>query len=404
MPLLCLIAVVLFSLMLSHRAYASVSALLEIKLGPSAKIYGLTASDSLGKKTGTLKEFAESVITANTTSYAVFPANFFNAYDDTKEIVGGIYSQHKIINDSWFDYGCGFDANNNFHMFSLNSLASYEPEEKIVAKDIYGMEHEIVTAFNCYPWLIKNDAVLDIVPTPGADENYLNRSALRAFMGQKSDGTFVYGIVSSATIRGTQDAAAKLGLINAVNTDGGASAGLYKDGEYLAHPGRELASVVCIVQEGYETLPAQLLPDGITMTAEAHPTASTMYIDGRQTAFDAYNIGGSNYFKLRDIANALNDTAAQFNVTLDNGMINLRLYTPYVPVGGEMALGDGTVKSAILNANPVMINGNQVYLNAYIIGGNNYFKLIDLTNALDFTASYENGAIFINTSASGVIW
>jgi hypothetical protein len=31
------------------------------------------------------------------------------------------------------------------------------------------------------------------------------------------------------------------------------------------------------------------------------PTASKIYLDGEETAFDAYLINGNNYFKLRDI-------------------------------------------------------------------------------------------------------
>ncbi len=36
----------------------------------------------------------------------------------------------------------------------------------------------------------------------------------------------------------------------------------------------------------------------------AAPTTSKIYIDGKEVALTAYNIGGNNYFKLRDIGAA----------------------------------------------------------------------------------------------------
>ena len=248
---------------------SNVSALIKLNLNSSTKIYGLTAQDSLGKKTGALSEFASKASDAAVTNYLAFPANFFHTYDDTKDVVGGIYSQGKIVNDSWFDYGCGFDKNNKFHMFSLISTVSNEPGGKIVIQDKDGNNVEIVTAFNCYPWLIKDGVQLRIEPMPGADSSYLNSKANRAFMGQATDGTFMYGIVKSVTIYELQNICINLNLVNAVNTDGGASAGAYQDGKYVYSPGRELASAVLITQmntenatqEKPDTLPSQNAPN-----------------------------------------------------------------------------------------------------------------------------------------------
>ena len=38
----------------------------------------------------------------------------------------------------------------------------------------------------------------------------------------------------------------------------------------------------------------------------ATATKSKIYVDGNETPFTAYNIGGNNYFKLRDVAKVLN--------------------------------------------------------------------------------------------------
>jgi hypothetical protein len=45
---------------------------------------------------------------------------------------------------------------------------------------------------------------------------------------------------------------------------------------------------------------------------EAKPTASTVYINGKELKLIAYNINGNNYFKLRDIGKAVN-----FGITFD---------------------------------------------------------------------------------------
>ena len=72
---------------------------------------------------------------------------------------------------------------------------------------------------------------------------------------------------------------------------------------------------------------------------QATPTAATVMVDGRVVAFDAYNIDGNNYFKLRDLAYTLNGTAKQFSVEWDgdNNAINLTGGKAYEPDGSEMA-------------------------------------------------------------------
>ena len=91
---------------------------------------------------------------------------------------------------------------------------------------------------------------------------------------------------------------------------------------------------------------------GMTLSASAGvtatTTASTVYVNGVPKAFEAYNISGSNYFKLRDLGYVLNGTAKQFEVGYDNATekITIKSGQPYAKTGGEMAKGDGKVKTA----------------------------------------------------------
>lgn len=98
-----------------------------------------------------------------------------------------------------------------------------------------------------------------------------------------------------------------------------------------------------------------------------------------------YNIGGNNYYKLRDIAKLLDGTEAKFNVTWDGEAIRIKTETNYSPVGGELSA------DSLYEKNLTMPYGDQIYINdvpvklkAYNIDGNNYFQLRDLGKKLGF--------------------
>jgi hypothetical protein len=139
-----------------------------------------------------------------------------------------------------------------------------------------------------------------------------------------------------------------------------------------------------------------------TSTLSANPTASTVYVDGAAKAFEAYIINGNNYFKLRDLAYVMNGTAKQFEVGYDNATKAITLTTgkAYTPDGGEMANGDGKAKTASPTASRIYLNGKELNLTVYLIGGNNFFKLRDLMEAIDVFVGYDNAtkAITLDTS------
>lgn len=128
-------------------------------------------------------------------------------------------------------------------------------------------------------------------------------------------------------------------------------------------------------------------------------------IDGIPVQFPAYNINDNNYFKLRDIAYALNTTEKKFGVTWDQDKqaINLLNGKPYEAIGGELAKEDGTkVTTGILSTAKIYLDGKEVKLTAYTINDYNYFKLRDIGETFNFATDWNNDTrtITIKTNES----
>lgn len=124
----------------------------------------------------------------------------------------------------------------------------------------------------------------------------------------------------------------------------------------------------------------------VAETVTAVPTASKVLVNGEEISFDAYNIDGNNFFKLRDVATVVNGSEKQFGVDWDNekSAINLTSNSEYIAVGGELAEGDGVSKTGTLNTSQIYKDDLETELTAYNINGNNYFKLRDLGELFNF--------------------
>ena len=127
------------------------------------------------------------------------------------------------------------------------------------------------------------------------------------------------------------------------------------------------------------------------------PTNQTLKVNGKEQETEIYNINDRNYFKLRDIAMLLNGTGSQFSVGYDQvtNTISVRTGGAYEPVGGELASVSREemakkADTAQKSAQKLLIDGEAIGLTAYNIGGNNFFGLRDLGEALGFTVDYDN--------------
>ena len=118
----------------------------------------------------------------------------------------------------------------------------------------------------------------------------------------------------------------------------------------------------------------------------AHVSRHKVTLNGAKADLAAYTINGSNYFKLRDLAKALDGLNTNFEVKWNAAQqrIDLTSKTAYTAVGGEQAALPAGNKAASLTNASVYLDGKPLNLTAYSIGGNNYFKLRDLGDALGF--------------------
>lgn len=133
--------------------------------------------------------------------------------------------------------------------------------------------------------------------------------------------------------------------------------------------------------------PTQSAP---VQTVIAKPISSPIYINGKIVDLEVYNINGSNYFKLRDVAYVLNGTEKQFYVgwNANSNTVALTTNQPYL---GELA-GRYTQVYSIKGKktdSPVLVNGVKKDVTAYNLAGSYFFKLRDLGQIFNFYVGWD---------------
>ena len=166
----------------------------------------------------------------------------------------------------------------------------------------------------------------------------------------------------------------------------------------LNKPGAYIVDIEHFLPGGEESVIASFFITALpaeTFNIESK-TQDVKFVNGIKK-MEAYNIEGNNYFKLRDLCYSLSAAGFYVDVTWDGAKnaINLVTGTPYKAVGGEMVVSDNTVKSGIYSDVNIFINGNPVSLKAYNIGGNNFFKLRDLCQALNVAVDWDESSLTI---------
>jgi len=140
----------------------------------------------------------------------------------------------------------------------------------------------------------------------------------------------------------------------------------------------------------------------------AYASTQTVEVDGVPVEFEMYALESKsgkpvNYVKVRDIAQVLNGTPAQFNVGYADGGVNLEPGKPYVSVGSEMHTPFSGDRAYTVPTVPTKVDGEETTLKAIVLTGNKgggytYYKLRHLGKALNFNVGWtsERG-VFIET-------
>ena len=136
------------------------------------------------------------------------------------------------------------------------------------------------------------------------------------------------------------------------------------------------------------------------LTKTAKVSSARVVVDGTPVAAAAYEIEGSNYFKLRDLAVAFTGTDAAFDVEWDGAAQTVTLTAgAYVPVGGELEPLTGGSQTATRATADVYVEGMPLVCKAYEIAGNHYFKLRDLCFMLGVSVAWDDAAQTITIDA-----
>ena len=148
--------------------------------------------------------------------------------------------------------------------------------------------------------------------------------------------------------------------------------------------------------QGTWTVPV-LEPTNIPDKGTVRARTQNIDIDGKVVAFKTYAIvdsngGETNYVKLRDVAYAMNGTAAQFSVDWD-GDVLIVPHSAYTPNGSEMSTPFTGDRAYTKTASATRVNGQSVPFSAIYLtddnhGGYTYYKLRDLGQVLGFNVSW----------------
>ncbi|WP_326910116.1 phosphodiester glycosidase family protein [Sedimentibacter sp. MB31-C6] len=246
----------------------------------------------------------------------------------------------------------------------------------------------VICGLGAGPSLVINGQVTANGENEGFFEDKINTaSAGRSFIGATSEGKILMGNIGAATLKEAAAICESLDLVNAMCLDGGWSSALYYSPMKIATEGRDINNGLGFI----ESTSSGSVEEKINAT----PNFATILINGNQVAMEAYNIGGNNYFKLRDLAMALNDTEKNFQVGWDdsNNAISLASNVKYTPIGGELVTMENSNNvDALETDSKVYLDSVELELTAYNINNSNYFKLRDLGKALNFFIGWDDNS------------
>jgi hypothetical protein len=202
---------------------------------------------------------------------------------------------------------------------------------------------DIRTVVGAGPTLVKAGKLKADALAEGFTESKITgNAATRSLIGVTADHKLGMAVVSGVTMKQLGEIALSLGMVEAMNLDGGGSSGLYYNGSYVATPGRLLSNAVVI-----KTL---------------HESPMTILLNNKPIFFDTEPYLNKSYNRtlvpLRGIAEAIgasvgwNAATSSITITRLDTKLELKVGSAFILVNGKSEMMDV----------PVLLKDNRTYV------------------------------------------
>jgi len=135
-----------------------------------------------------------------------------------------------------------------------------------------------------------------------------------------------------------------------------------------------------------------------TFGKQAQYSDQPIYLNSSKIDLNTYLIDGSNYCKLRDVAYALKQTDAKFDVSWSESSGGIILQTNTTYSGTTETNTNSKTENALEYNGKIFVDSKEVSISGYNINGNNYFKLRDLAQLLSFSVDWNSEGSYVAIS------
>lgn len=124
---------------------------------------------------------------------------------------------------------------------------------------------------------------------------------------------------------------------------------------------------------------------------KAVKTSQKITLDKEPVEVAAYNIAGSNYLKLRDVAAIMTGKKNQFNVdyNAERKLVIVETGKPYTKLESDLQPIKEASAKAILSEKEIILNGDDEDIDTAFINEANYVKLRDIAKIANFYVGYD---------------
>ena len=138
------------------------------------------------------------------------------------------------------------------------------------------------------------------------------------------------------------------------------------------------------------TLCLALAAPALAADSEVIVSPQNLAVDGKTVDCEKYNIGGSNYFKLRDMAALLVGTPAAFSIDFfpETNTVVITRGGEYERLNTDLQTGEDNSATCVPSVWKLIVDGVPVEVSTYNIGGSNFYKLRDMGDAIGFAVDY----------------